>query len=318
MRRITILMFAACVLASCANNGSEPAIPAAPKPKVTFEAGWPDLKAPANPMYICNGDIQVGVDMDRGGGIFHFSTKNRPQNLLNRYDEGRFIQQSYYGDADGSTWSGQAWSWNPVQGGSWNGVKGEVLSTSTASETLNISSKPILWSTGVPADDCVMRELIKLNGQVASITFSLMYSGTKTHKARHQELPAVFVDWDLATFVCYNGKKPWTDDPELVSYVPANLEVKGNSYQDYTEGWAAFIGPDGQGIGVYSPETSQCTLYRYGQGPGGPASPSCSYFAPIKTMSITAGFSWSYKVYLTYGTVDEIRSRFKMIHAQGK
>jgi hypothetical protein len=29
------------------------------------------------------------------------------------------LQQSYYGDADGSSWNGQPWCYNPVQGGSW-------------------------------------------------------------------------------------------------------------------------------------------------------------------------------------------------------
>ena len=36
-------------------------------------------------------------------------------------DEGRFVQQSYYGEADGSKRDGKDWVWNPIQGGGWRG-----------------------------------------------------------------------------------------------------------------------------------------------------------------------------------------------------
>ena len=315
---LTTAISAAMVFAAscgCAKDpGAKlPVIPVSPKDSVCTP--WIDPDAPEKPEYLCNGRIQIGVDMERGAGVFHFSEAGSKKNLLNRFDEGRFIQQSYYGYDDGSRWNGQGWVWNPVQGGCWDSsVKGEVVKYEKKDNSFYAKTIPALWASCKPADDCIFEENISLNGDVARIVFNMTYTGSKAGKSRHQELPAVFVDWDLSTFVCYNGSKPWTNDPELTSYVPKNLEESGNSYQNYTEGWAAFIGPDGKGIGLYSPSTKQCTLYRYGYGPGGSKAASCSYFAPIEAMAITPGFSFSYKVYVTYGTVDQIRSRFKAIH----
>ena len=86
---------------------------------------WPEEGV--NGTYINNGVVQLGVDMDRGGAVFHFSEVNTKRNLLNHADEGRFIQQSYYGEADGSDWNGQSWVWNPIQGGGCRGEPGLFL-----------------------------------------------------------------------------------------------------------------------------------------------------------------------------------------------
>lgn len=317
-----LLLLSICVVLSavaCGGNGKDDGPIPLPKPKTDeLVDPWNDPKAPANPKYLCNGKIQIGMDMDRGGAIFHFSEAGSKKNLLNRFDEGRFIQQSYYGDADGSSWNGQSWNWNPVQGGCWDSsVKGRVLACTEEGKGLRIKSVPVLWSGCKEAEDCVLQEVITLNGPMAKIKFSLSYFGSMNNKARHQELPAVFLDWDLKTFVYYGGNQPWTDDPNLVEYVPADRMItNANETAKYTEGWAAYIGDDGKGLGVYSPASDMCVLYRYGSGPGGSDAPSCSYFAPVKTMAITAGMNFSYDVYITYGTVEEIRARFKAVKAQ--
>lgn len=74
----------------------------------TFET-WPEAGM-EDAVYINNGIVQLGVDMERGGSIFHFSDVDTKRNLLNHADEGRFMQQSYYGEADGSNWNGTPWS----------------------------------------------------------------------------------------------------------------------------------------------------------------------------------------------------------------
>ncbi|MBP5720967.1 MAG: hypothetical protein J6W82_07870 [Bacteroidales bacterium] len=55
---------------------------------------------------------------------------------------------------------------------------------------------------------------------------------------------------------------------------------------------------------------------RFGHGPGGANQPSCSYFAPIRTLAITGDSEISYDVYLTIGSVEQIRSRFTQLHQQ--
>ena len=46
-------------------------------------------------MYIDNGKVRLGVDMQRGGSVFYFALSKNKTNLLNHFDEGRFVQQSY-------------------------------------------------------------------------------------------------------------------------------------------------------------------------------------------------------------------------------
>src|SRR6478672_8015501 len=67
--------------------------------------------------YLDNGVLRIGVDQSRGAAIGYFALARDKRNLLNHHDEGRFIQQSYYGDADGSMWGKKPWRYNPVQGG---------------------------------------------------------------------------------------------------------------------------------------------------------------------------------------------------------
>lgn len=84
---------------------------------VALVAGTPGQGLQAvDRVYIDNGQVKLGVDRDRGACIGYFSESSPERNLLNHYDTGRFVQQSYYGDADGSTWAGNPWHHNPVQG----------------------------------------------------------------------------------------------------------------------------------------------------------------------------------------------------------
>lgn len=53
-------------------------------------------------MYMSNSRLRVGIDTRRGGAITHLSSPVLPEewaniNLINTWDSGRLIQQSYYG-----------------------------------------------------------------------------------------------------------------------------------------------------------------------------------------------------------------------------
>ena len=129
-------------------------------------------------------------------------------------------------------------------------------------------------------------------------------------KGSHQEMPAVFCDYDLGTLVYYSGLRPWTNGA-LTRVTPKNLsDGASNQYAYRTEEWSAYVDKNDWGIGVYTPGTAQITYYTFGHGPGGAVKSSCSYFAPIRTLAITKDLELTYDVYLTIGTVDEIRSRF--------
>jgi hypothetical protein len=78
-------------------------------------------------LYLDNGQIRLGVKKTSGCAIGYFSAAASAKNLLNNFDRGRFVQQSYYGDPDGSFWAGKPWRWNPVQGGGWQGGGAKLL-----------------------------------------------------------------------------------------------------------------------------------------------------------------------------------------------
>ena len=312
---LILLLAASLSLISCTDNdklGPEEPVPGQPVgPEHPQQPDDPDPGV--NAAYIDNGMVRLGVDLDRGGSIFHFSEAATKRNLLNHYDEGRFIQQSYYGEADGSNWSGQPWSWNPIQGGGSNGTKARILSQQIDATSIRIVTEPVHWASGAALPECEMEETITLDGPVAHIHFTFRNDGpgAKDHPATSQELPAVFVDADLPNLVYYNGASPWTGGP-LQSDVPG----WPNEERTRTEHWAAYVDAAGWGIGVYTPGTPLSTTYRFG-GPGGAMGSGCSYFAPVRSFAVTQGLVFEYDVYLYIGTVGEIRSAFDAIRMNG-
>jgi hypothetical protein len=272
----------------------------------------PAEKIPANAIYLENEIVKIGVNKDSGGSIFWFSSVAEKRNYLNHYDRGRFIQQSYYGKADGSIWAKKSWRWNPVQGGDYKGKPAKVIEEKKDATSLYIKSIPVHWATGQELTDCTMEEWITLNKEVAKIRFRFTYMGKETHTAQHQELPAVFVDAAFAKLHYYKGDQPWKNAPTT-----ADQPGWPNESRTCDEEWAAYTNEKGHGIGVFFPGKKSITCYRFG-GPRGPSGSGCSYFAPVSTMTIKPSFVHDYTIYLSIGSVEEIRNRFKSIHETNK
>lgn len=272
---------------------------------------FPSIAEPVHQeKFLSNGEVKIGVDLTSGGSIFWFSELPADRNLLNHADRGRFIQQSYYGKTDGSMWAKKPWRWNPVQGGDYKGKPAKLVDSKETKTELYVKSIPVNWAGGQDLEDCRMEEWITLRGKMAEIRFRFSYAGQETNPPTHQEMPAVFMDHALTDLVCYTDDKPWTGGA-------LRKDVPGwpNESRKITESWAGYVGPDGRGMGVYFPGTTQVTCYRY-KGPNGPTGSGCSYFAPIRTLAITPGFRNEYKIYLTIGTADEMRSRFGEIRGR--
>lgn len=266
--------------------------------------------------YIDNGIVRLGVDLERGGSVFYFAESASKRNVLNHADEGRFIQQSYYGEPDSSVWVNQPWVWNPIQGGGSHGEKAKTLKQQLDEKGINIVSEPVHWASGAALLETEMEEIITLNGRMAHIHYIFRNTGEKAtdHPAAHQELPAVFVDANLPNLVYYNGQYPWTND-SLVSVVPG----WPNEEHVRTEEWAAYVDSTRWGIGVYTPGTSVFTAYRFpGDGTPGPEGSACSYFAPVRSFAVIKGMIFEYDVYLYIGTVTEIRDAFNAVYQQNK
>lgn len=252
--------------------------------------------------YLDNGTVKIGVDKARGAGIGFFGESKTGRNLLNHFDEGRFVQQSYYGAADGSFWDKKPWTYNPVQGGSWDGKISTTLDFSRTNETLYARIEPRSWSGGQTCPEAIMEQTLSLEGAVALINFKMTFTGEDQGNPRHQEMPAMFVDAALSNLVYQAGES-------LTRRVPGWPNEYGKSSDD----WVAWLNDEDWGIGIYTPGTPDFTCYRFGNGPAGAEAESCSYVSPIRKFALTTGLVVDYKVYLTIGTLDEITVRFNAL-----
>lgn len=260
-------------------------------------------------IYLENETLKIGAIKSSGAGLGYLSPVASSKNLLNHYDRGRLIQQSFYGNADGSKWMNQPWNYNPVQGGDYLGKPARLIEWEKDGETLRAKTVPLHWATGQELSECLMEQEISLEGPMMRIHYKFAYDGTIAHAPRHQELPAVFLDASLDTLVTYNGDAPWTNEP-VTRLTPGQT----NEYIKISENWVAYVDADGMGVGVYVPSVSEATCYRFRGRRGGDL--DCSYVAPIATFALTPGLKCSYDAYFTIGTVEEIRTRFARIRQE--
>lgn len=260
--------------------------------------------------FIDNGVVRLGVKPGSGAGIAWLSRSAVDRNLINHWDRGRLIQQSYYGNEDGSVWDKQPWRWNPVQGGDWRGAGAKALEIRLGTNSLYSKTLPKNWAGGEDLTNTIMEQWITLTGAVAHVRFKFAYTGKETHGEREQEIPAVFVEPEFKNLALYDGDKPWTGQPLSRSTPGWPNEQRGIS-----EHWAAYVDDRDFGIGVLVPMAIRLTCYRFGDGKREHG--SCSYFAPLATFAIKPGFVFEYDAYLTIGSIDEIRDRFKQIARRG-
>ena len=258
---------------------------------------------PSDWVFLDNGQIKLGVKKSSGAGIAWLSASGAKENLLDHYDHGRLIQQSYYGKVDGSKWVEKPWRWNPVQGGDYKGHASTVLELANDKTTLHARIRPRNWAGGQLLTDCEMEQHIRLDGKLAIVKFRFRYTGTEPHPEHQHEVPATFLHPSLTTLVHYDGDKPWSGG-ELKRSQPG----WPNESRTIPEGWAAYVNDKDNGVGVFAPIAKELTCYRYGASPEAPS--ACSYFAPLVKFAITPQLDFSYEVVLATGTPAEMRAAF--------
>lgn len=259
-------------------------------------------------IFLDNGEVKLGIKKTSGAGVAWFSHSGQ-ENLLDHYDHGRLIQQSYYGKEDGSRWGEKPWRWNPVQGGDYQGAASTVLALTSDKTTLTARIRPRNWAGGQLLADCEMEQHIRLEGAQAIIRFRFRYTGTETHPVRQHEVPAVFVHPALGTLVHYDGGQPWQNGA-----LQRSQPGWPNESRRIPEGWAAYVKADNTGVGVYAPLAKELTCYRFGATPE--ALSACSYFAPLVQFAITPGLDFAYEIALATGTPDEMRAAFAKLNGK--
>jgi hypothetical protein len=245
--------------------------------------------------YLENAALKIGIDLQRGGAIGWLSTP-KGENVLNTYDAGRYVQQSYYGDPDGSVWDKQPWRYNPVQGGSWKDEPARVLDWRREGETLYVKTEPRQWASGLPVPEMVMEQWVSLAGSIARVRHRMTYTGPAMKEARHQELPAVFLSPRFETLLLGSVSG------EGQRLLPAAK----NEYHPVSQRWCAWQAADGLCVGLSFSHTDQITTYRVRNGDKA----DCSYLAPLLTFPLVPGTVKAHELQLMIGTWEEVQSRF--------
>ncbi len=255
------------------------------------------LQAEEKWAWLDNGQVRLGINLSAGACIGWFSRSGSEDNLLNAYDVGRYVQQSYYGDADGSDWNGKPWRYNPVQGGSWRNEPAVIVESQEGKDELHAKITPRHWATGKLLAEVTMEQWLRLDGGLARLKFKMSYAGEKAHAARHQELPALFVKPALDTLV-------YTDATQKLQRQQPGFP--NEYFRLGAESWIAWVDGQDSGIGLYMPHADKITAYRVRQGNAA----DCSYAAPIQTFALKPGLVYEYEAALAIGTLDQLRAVF--------
>lgn len=288
-------------------------------------ASSPVVIGSAESTFIDSGVLRMGAPTSKGGAI-NFLAPSGGQNLVNFFDPGRLIQQSYYAGTpidrldEGQRPEWSPWVWNPIQGGDAGNQVSQVIEMTQYDSGLGFYSRtvPLLWdmTTGEKAEAYIdqwnqfelgMPDVIRITNRFISFRDP---DDRWSVANRHQEFPAVYLIRSLSKIVTYTGDSPWTSDTLFVepSITP------GPPWHKYfpTEDWVAMVDPNTNvGVGVYSPMGN--LFWWVGAvrttKTGGPTQPQTMHMAPIRALRLERDSILTYRYWLIYGHIDTIRER---------
>lgn len=255
--------------------------------------------------------------------------QNEHVNLINTWDAGRLIQQSYYGSNSGYTniiFNGSSWCYNPVQGGDVMQNRGQIVDYRLYDDEIYVKTRAMDWARDGYTTPSYMENRYSLEGANVLVYNSFVdWSGVKGAMPREQEMPAIYLHYAFSNLQSYRGLEPWTNarltnSPNVGWWSPPSPEGKfGNA----TENWVAWTNNESYGVGVYVPGITSFlngksggTEYAPGT-PGDlrdPADPGshghCSYTAPLITRTMEPYHKSDYTYALSVGYVDDLRANF--------
>lgn len=291
--------------------------------------------------YIENSRFKVGVRLSWGGALCYFEDKNDGMsdvsNLINAYDVGRLVQQSWYmNGANTGNYNGTSWKYNPVQGGDWNNNESRLIDVVVGKGSLYVKCQPMDWGAGTDGKTYTISRSYMENWYTVYTDRLYVknrfydFSGIGCTSAINQEIPAMYFIGYLNTFA-YNSSGDINNTANTTTH--ANLPFwsggsgSNNEYdQDYgtktrfavngTQAWGAWYNPTSNfAVGFYTPGIARFISGRnqhniYGDTKS-PFSPGCSYTAAGLDCKLSSykAYTYSYMITSGYG-VDTIRSTF--------
>lgn len=281
--------------------------------------------------YLENDAYKLGIKLSWGGGICYLEdkldTSNGLKNLINQYDTGRLIQQSYYGTLGESKYTpgkynGTTWNYNPVQGGDVNQNRSRIIEIEVKERSIYIKAQPQDWALNGQLTPSYMENVYTLYSDRVQVDNRFMDFGYfENNPCREQELPAFYTLSYLDTFVYYGGSDSWSgaslsygrDLPFWGSATSERNKCLFPLRESNRETWCAWINEKSDyGIGLYVPNVDFFLAGRHAfDGSKDPMSTATNYVAPLNKIKIVSGEAIEYSYIITTGSTSEIRDTFK-------
>lgn len=277
-------------------------------PAPQAEARWTTVQGTA---FLDNGVIKVGIDA--GGAISYLSRSGSTENLINTYDRGRQVQQSYYGgDALDRRASGQhgawsPWPWNPITAGDAYGNRATPMYSNNTSTGMYVRIQPLLWDMWGERCECQFETWINLEGRRVRVHNKLTTFRSDNRwnvVSRDQELPAAYPIANLGRVVSYTGNRPFTG--AATSQIPKSSTWIWSRWTT-PEHWGACVDASNFGVGVYTPGRTTFLGGLHGSASGTTTSSNTCYLAPVETLPLDKTSTVDYDYWLVVGTIDQIR-----------
>lgn len=287
------------------------------------------VKVETDTYYLENESILFGVYLAMGGGISHYEIKDdgidKYGNLLNSYDVGRLVQQSYYGISgapyETAYYNGNAWRYNPVQGGDLYNNPSRIVDFEATENSLYVKTRPMDWAKVASATPSYMENTYTLCDTFVKVDNRFTdFSGYK-HTTASQELPAFYTIAVLDNFSMYSGASPWSNGAYTTySSLGPWYDTAYHSKQDFAvnsgnENWFAWHDSTGFGIALYVPGATNVLAGRHNYSATNPScdpkSDPTSYFAPIKNITLVSGKPLEYSYLIAAGNIFDVRETFK-------
>ena len=283
----------------------------------SVEIREPSPQAAASLLTLNNGVIKVGVDTTYGGAITYLSQSGSTTSLINDFDHGRQVQQSYYSGPDNFHPPGtiqdpnfSPFPWNPVQAGDAFGNPSEVLAYSNANGVVYVKTRTKQWSLQNYPSDCIMEQWTRLDGPAVRVHCKLtnQRSDHTRYPPYDQELPAVYGVGTLCRLFTYTGLAPFTGG--ALTQQPSTWSAA----QPWraTENWSAFVNSNDFGVGIHHPDAIK-TIGAYNNPPsnpctGGQKDNNTAYLAPTHSEVLDYNIVYEYDFNLIVGTLTDIRN----------
>jgi hypothetical protein len=275
----------------------------------------PSPQALASLVTLDNGTIKVGVDTSYGGAITYLSQSGSMMNLVNDYDHGRQVQQSYYsgpanfhppGTIQNPNWS--PFPWNPVQAGDSYGYQSAVLAYSNSNGVIYVKTRPKQWALHNYSADCIMEQWTRLDGPAVRVHCKLtnQRNDHTQYLAYGQELPAVYGVGTLCRIFSYTGTAPFTGG--ALTQIHATLPPPAVRA---TENWSAMVNSSNFGFGVHHPDAILMGAGYLNSGnpcTGGATDNNTAYISPTHIEVLDYNIVYEYDFNLIVGTLTSIRN----------